>query len=69
MKATVSEETADVRIKGEVTGQIAIGHHIVQSRLIAGPSSTSRHRRSRSFPDGAPNRPFNRVSDDVHLGT
>jgi hypothetical protein len=30
MKATVSEETADIRIEGDLTGQIAIGHHIVQ---------------------------------------
>jgi hypothetical protein len=30
MKATLSEETADIRIEGEVTGQIAIGHDIVQ---------------------------------------
>jgi hypothetical protein len=30
MNATLSEETAEIRIEGEVTGQIAIGHHIVQ---------------------------------------
>jgi hypothetical protein len=61
MKATLSEETANIRIEGEVTGQIAIGHHIVQVIPIAGQSSTSRHRRSRSFSDGVPNRPITRM--------
>lgn len=63
MNATLSEETAGIRIEGEVTGQIAIGHRIVQVVADRGQSSTSRHRRSRSCPDGAPNRPITRMSD------
>ena len=69
MHATLSEESAEIRIEGEVTGQIAIGHHIVHVVADRGQSSRSRHRRSRSLSDGAPNRPITRMSDDVWLGT
>lgn len=68
MKAPVSEETADIRIEGEVPGQIASATTSSKSWPSAGQSSTSRHRRSGSFLDGAPNRPITRMSDDVQFG-
>jgi hypothetical protein len=67
MNATLSEETADIRIEGEVTGQIAIGLHIVHSRR--GQSSTSRHRREQIVPRRRAEPAITRMSDDAQLGT
>jgi hypothetical protein len=65
LKATLSEATVDIRIEGEVTGQIAIGDHIVQVTADCGAIVNVAPPQEEIVPDGAPNRPITRMSDDV----